>query len=306
MSGTRFIEIAKDPARLSLRTGCLVVQREGVPDVMVPVFELSAVVLAHPRTSITQPAMDALMGAGVPLLVCNASMLPSGLMLPLDGHSLQTQRMIAHAAMGLSLKKRVWQQVVKTKILAQAVTLEGLHGDDGGLRNLAATVRSGDPKNVEATAAQRYWPLVFRDPDFRRRFDAPGRNALLNYGYAILRACMARAICAAGLHPSLGVHHHHRENAFCLADDLFEPYRPLVDAEVAKISGESGLEPSLDSQSKLRLVELLELRLQIQASLPDMRSVSECMGATAFSFAQSLGEPAASARLVYPLGLTQW
>jgi len=311
MAGERFLEIAKDPARVALRHGCLIVQREGVPDVSVALFELSAVVLANPQCSITQPAMNALMEAGVPLLVCDGSFLPSGMMLPLRANTLQTQRMIAQAAAKPTLKKRLWQQVVRTKIRAQAAALVGLHQDDGGLNALVELVKSGDPTNVEARAAQRYWPLLFRDPEFRRRFEADDQNRLLNYGYAILRAAVGRAICAAGLHPTIGLHHHGRENPFCLADDLIEPYRPLVDGEVAKMAGERGRNCPLDASSKQRLIELLDLRLQTQRGQADMRTVSECIGRTAFSLAASFGgvrsgKTEKADQIFFPLGLVEW
>lgn len=166
MAHERFLEIAKDPAQLSLRSGCLVVKRAGLPDVSLVVGELSAVVLANPQCTITQPAMSTLMEIGVPLLVCDGSLLPNGLMLPLRANSLQTQRMLAQAAAGIALKKRLWQHVIRSKIRAQAAALEDLHSDDGGLRALAERVRSGDPTNVEATAAQRYWPLLSEIPTF--------------------------------------------------------------------------------------------------------------------------------------------
>lgn len=308
MPGDRFIEIAKDPAKVSLRHGCIVVWREGLPEAVVATFDLSAVVLAHPQCSITQPAMNALMEAGVPLLVCDGSFLPSGMMLPLSANTLQTQRMIVQAATKLPIKKRLWQQIVRTKIQAQGAALLGLHNDDGGLPAMANRVKSGDPMNVEATAAQRYWPLLFRDPEFRRRFEAPDQNRLLNYGYSILRAAVGRAVCAAGLHPSLGLHHKGRENPFCLADDLMEPYRPLVDSEVAKMAGERGRDCPLDGDSKRRLIELLDLRLQTARGTPDMRSVSECIGRTAFSLAEALGATRGGEadRLLYPVGLVEW
>lgn len=311
MARDRFLEIAHEPARVCLRTGCIVVQREGVPDVTMTTFELSAVVLAHPQCSITQPAMAALMEAGVPLLVCDSSFLPSGMMLPLRANSLQTQRMLAQASTKAPVKKRLWQQIIRTKILAQGAALVGLHQDDGGLPELASRVRSGDPANVEATAAQRYWPLLFRDPDFRRRHEAEDQNRLLNYGYAIMRAAVGRAICAAGLHPTIGLHHKGRGNAFCLADDLVEPYRPLVDGEVAKMAGERGRDCPLDAASKQRLLELLDLRLQGRRGEADMRTVSECIGRTAFSLAEVFGgvrtERSVTAdRLFFPLGLVEW
>jgi len=308
MPRERFIEIARDPARLSLRHGCLVVFRDGMPDVIVAITELSAVVLAHPQSSISQPAMNALMEHGVPLLVCDSSFLPSGLMLPMRANTLQTQRMIAQATAKQPITKRLWQQIVRVKIRAQATALIGLHADDGGLQALVKLVRSGDPTNIEARAAVRYWPLLFRDPVFRRRFDAEDQNRLLNYGYAIIRAAVGRAICAAGLHPSIGLHHHGRDNPFCLADDLMEPYRPLVDAEVAKLAGEHGRDCPLDSMSKQRLIEILDLRLQADRGKPDLRTVSECIGRTAYSLAEAFGgvRNAETDRLFFPVGLVEW
>jgi CRISPR-associated protein Cas1 len=311
MARDRFLEIAREPARVCLRMGRIVVQREGVPDVTLTTFELSAVVLAHPQCVITQPAMAALMEAGVPLLVCDSSFLPSGMMLPLRANALQTERMLAQAAAKAPVKKRLWQQIIRTKILAQGAALVGLHQDDGGLTELASRVRSGDPTNVEATAAQRYWPLLFRDPEFRRRHEADDQNRLLNYGYAIMRAAVGRAVCAAGLHPTIGVHHKGRGNPFCLADDLVEPYRPLVDGEVAKMAGERGRDCPLDAASKQRLLELLDLRLQARRGEADMRTVSECIGRTAFSLAEVFGgvrseRSGAADRLFFPLGLVEW
>jgi CRISPR-associated protein Cas1 len=305
VAGGRFIEVARHAARISLRHGCLTVQREDAPDTVVPVFEVSAVVLAHPQAAITQPAMAALMAEGVPLVICDGSMLPAGMMLPLRGHTLQTQRMRAQVAASLPLRKRLWAGVVRAKLLAQATALEGLHGDDGGLRALAARVRSGDPDNAEAQGAARYWPLLFRDPLFRRRFDADDQNRLLNYGYAVIRAGVARAICASGLHPTIGLHHHGRENPYSLADDLMEPYRPLVDAEVAAMTGERGRDCPLDADAKARLIALLELRLHARRGAPDTVSVAEAMFSSAVSLA-GIYEGRGRDPIEYPWGLTHW
>lgn len=154
------------------------------------------------------------------------------MMLPLNANVLQSQRLAAQASAPLPLKKQLWKQIVRREILAQGELLAELRDGDHDLSELARAVRSGDPDNREAVAARRYWPVLFEDPNFHRRFDAPDANRLLNYGYAVLRAAMGRAMCGAGLHPALGLHHHHRENPFCLADDLMEPCRPLIDAAV--------------------------------------------------------------------------
>jgi len=163
------------------------------------------------------------------VVVCDAQHLPSGLLLPLDGNSLQTERFAAQLHAKLPLKKQLWQQTVAAKILNQALHLEH-HGKSAeALRRLAKQVQSGDKGNREAQAARLYWKALFEGEDFSRdRFGAPPNN-LLNYGYAILRAAVARALVSSGLLPTIGIHHTNRYNAFCLADDIMEPYRPFVD-----------------------------------------------------------------------------
>lgn len=314
--GGRFIEIAREPARLALRNGCVVVQRrtpEGgeLPEVVVPVGELASVVLAHPQASITHPAMAAMMAAGCSLIISDAELRPAGMMIPLVGGVLQTQRMLAQVAAPLPLRKRLWKQIVQVKVRSQAATLENLRPEfgDGGLRDLAAKVRSGDPANIEGQAAARYWPLLMAE-DFRRRFDAPDQNRLLNYGYAVLRAAVARAVVAVGLHPSLGLHHKARTNPFCLADDLMEPYRPLIDAEVAKIAGETGGDTPLDGPTKARLIELLDLRMDEAGAGTPMRPVCDHIGRTAWSLSEAFMKARRADResptLFYPKGLWKW
>ena len=144
------------------------------------------------------------------------------------------ERFSAQAGLSLPVRKRLWQQIARAKILAQARLLEERTGADHGSCGLASQVRSGDPANLEARAARIYWRKVFGEIEFRRDREQDGLNACLNYGYAVLRAIVARAICGAGLHPSLSLHHHNRYDAFCLADDLMEPFRPIVDRAVAR------------------------------------------------------------------------
>lgn len=304
-AGDKVIEIAAGAAKVALRHGCLVVTREGTPETSVPVREVGVLILAHPQAIATTPALHALMTEGATVLVCDGACLPAGLMLPLRANALQTQRMLAQAAASLPLRKRLWQQIVKAKVRAQGATLAVLHGDDGGLAALARSVRSGDPANVEATAAQRYWPLLFRDPEFRRRFDADDQNRLLNYGYAILRAAMGRAVCAAGLHPTIGLHHKSRENPWCLCDDLMEPYRPLVDYEVACLAADYGRNCPLDAESKRRLMGILSMRIGVGTPPhTESREVSDHLRRTAASLVQAFAGEADS--LEYPHGLFAW
>jgi CRISPR-associated protein Cas1 len=162
---------------------------------------------------------------------------------------------------------------------------------------LARQVRSGDPDNREAVAARRYWNRLFDDSGFRRRRDGDDQNRLLNYGYAVLRAAVARAICAVGLHPGLGVHHHHRSDAFCLADDLIEPYRPIVDAEVVEIAGEFGTDAPLDRPVKARLLGVLTQRW---ISDGEDRAILDLIARSARSLAATLLDREQQFRLSLP------
>lgn len=201
--------------------------------------------------------------AGGVFVTCDRNLLPVAMMLPLDGHSTQAERFIAQAAAPAPLRKRLWKQIVRAKIAAQGRLLQRLHGDDAGLAALAAMVRSGDTANVEARASRRYWKRLFDDPTFRRRRETDDQNRMLNYGYAVLRAIVARAICAAGLHPTLGLHHHNRYNAFCLADDLIEPLRPLVDRAVVEAMSECDGRTELDKKAKHLLLSALTGRVMV-------------------------------------------
>lgn len=290
-AGHRVLEFSLGQAHLALRYEQLLIRRDGMPDVTAPIAEIAVVVLASRMVTCTLPVLDALMRHGAALIVCDEAMHPSGMMLPLAGHFQQTRRMIAQATASLPARKQVWKQIVVAKVMAQAANLATLRGHDGGLGVLARQVRSGDPKNIEAQAAQRYWPLLFNDPLFRRRFDAPDQNRLLNYGYAVLRATVGRAIVASGLHPSLGVHHHARENPFCLADDLMEPYRPLIDAEVVEIVGEWGGDVLLTGKIKERLVRVMHEHLaHPRGKAGEQRTIFEWIARSAASLGRILGD----------------
>jgi len=279
----RVLDFSLGQAHLSMRYEQLVVRRDGLPETTVPMAETAVVIMASREVTCTLSVLDGLMRHGAAIVVCNATMLPTGMMLPIAAHTLQTQRIIAQTLAPLPLRKRLWQQIVKRKILAQAEMLQTLHEDDGDLVVLAERVRSGDPTNVESTAAQRYWQCLFRDPDFRRRRDAEDQNRLLNYGYAVLRAAVARALCAAGLHPSVGLHHHGRNNAYCLADDLMEPYRPMIDGEVFAIVAERGKDAPMDGSTKAALVGVMHRRLVHRG---EKRTVMEWISRSAASLAR--------------------
>ena len=253
----RIIDLAEQPARLSIRNSCLVISRADEPETTIPVGEVAVLSLANPQLLLSQPVLAELASAGATVLVCDRKHMPAAMLLPLVGHFTQGERFARQAAASLPTRKRLWQTIVRAKVRAQARLLADLRGHDAGLSELLAKVRSGDPDNVEADAARRYWPALFLDRRFRRDRFAGRQNHLLNYGYAVLRAIVARSVCAAGLHPSLGLHHHNRYDAFCLVDDLIEPFRPLVDRTTAEYCDAHGPLAPLDREAKAALIGCL-------------------------------------------------
>lgn len=233
------VEFSTYGTRLSVAHRQLVVERPELPRITLPIEDLGVVIVDDVRATYTQSVFLELLQAGATVMVSGKDHLPLGMMLPLDAHHIQTERHRAQIEAGQPIKKRIWQAIIATKIAQQGQVLRHFTGDHEGLIPMARRVRSGDPDNLEAQAAQRYWPHLFGKA-FRRDRDAEGINALLNYGYAVIRAAVARAVVAAGLIPSLGVFHRNRANPFCLADDLLEAYRPFVDWRVKLLLNENG------------------------------------------------------------------
>lgn len=277
----RIIEIGESSARLRVSHRQLVIAAGERPEARIPLDDLGVLILSHPQISLTQPVLAELTEAGGSIVVCNGSRMPCGMVLPTAAHSTQTERMRAQIELPKPKCKRVWQQLVRGKIAAQVTILRQHTGQDHGLPKLARQVRSGDPSNVEAWAAKRYWNALFGS-DFRRDRDLPGRNAMLNYGYAVLRAVVARAICAAGLHPSIGVHHHNRGNAFCLADDLMEPYRPIIDDAVVELIERVGEIDELSTEVRRELLVALTGTVLVEGQV---RSLFDAVSRTASSLA---------------------
>ena len=227
----------------------------------VPLEDIGLLILDAIDTTYTHHVLIQALQAGAVIVPCGQDHLPVGLYLP-QNNTLQTQRIIAQTSALLPLKKRLWKQLIQAKVRHQARVL-GVDTVAGGmLVNLAKEVRSGDPTNIEAQAARKYWPVLL-GPSFRRNRDGDPPNNLLNYGYMAMRACVARAICGAGLHPSLGLHHHNRGNPFCLADDLLEPLRPIVDREVRQLVGQG--QKHICRDTKVRLLSLLTVEIEVAA-----------------------------------------
>ena len=243
------VELATPGTRLSVAHRQLVIERPDHAKATLPIEDLGVVIVDDVRATYTQAVFLELLSAGATVMVTGRDHLPVGMMLPLDAHHVQTERHRAQVSASEPTRKRIWQALIRTKITRQGEVLDHFTGSHGGLHPMARRVKSGDPDNLEAQAAQRYWPRLF-GADFRRDRSAEGVNALLNYGYAVVRAATARALVAAGLIPSLGVFHRHRANPFCLADDLLEPYRPYVDWRVKLlVDGHDGAAPGLDERA---------------------------------------------------------
>lgn len=238
-----------NPAYLSLRNAQLVIKlpeivnNDTLPEhfkqsneVIKSIEDIGVVVLDNKQITITSGLLEALLENNSAVITCDSKSMPTGLMLPLCGNTTQSERFRQQIEASLPLKKQLWQQTIKTKIENQAAILKKYTGTEVRCMNIwAADVKSGDTENMEARAAAYYWKNLFPIDNFTRDREGIPPNNLLNYGYAILRAVVARGLVGSGLLPTLGIHHHSRYNAYCLADDIMEPYRPYVDELVYKI-----------------------------------------------------------------------
>ncbi|MCD8194064.1 MAG: type II CRISPR-associated endonuclease Cas1 [Tannerellaceae bacterium] len=287
-----------NPAYLSLWNEQLVIQRvDDGEKITRPIEDIGIVVLDHKQITVTQGVMERLLQNSCALITCDSRHMPTGLLLPLYGNTTQSERFREQLYASAPLRKQLWQQTIQQKIRNQAKVLEDLHGTV--VKNMMVwsnEVRSGDPDNLEARAAAYYWKNMFPFiEDFTRDREGIPPNNLLNYGYAILRAIIARALVISGLLPTLGIHHHNRYNAFCLADDIMEPYRPYVDAMVAEIveEGDDYCFLSKEIKAKLLTLPVQEVRIGGQRS-PLMIAASQT---TASLYKCFSGE---SRKIIYP------
>lgn len=246
-----------NPAHLSTRNQQLVVELkdEARTTKTLPIEDLGVIILEHPQITLTSNVLELLMDQQVAVITCNSRYMPSGMFLPLDGNSEQTERIRTQLESSLPLKKQLWQQTVRAKIMNQAMVLERLGVPNQRLLHLQNDVLSGDTTNCEAQAASHYWGKIYGG-NFVRSRDPETPNAQLNYGYAILRSVVARALTASGMLPSIGIHHRNKYNAFCLADDIMEPYRPYVDWLVLNLPGLDEATEGLTREHKIELLKL--------------------------------------------------
>lgn len=267
-----------NPAYLSLRNDQLVIKLPEVekstslPDtfkeqseITKPIEDLGIVVLDHKQITITSGLLESLLENNCAVITCDSKSMPVGLMLPLYGNTTQNERFRQQLDASLPLKKQLWQQTIKMKIDNQASVLKYCLGEEMKcMRIWADEVKSGDSDNLEARAAAFYWKNLFAGiVGFTREREGIPPNNLLNYGYAILRAVVARALVTSGLLPTLGIHHHNRYNAYCLADDIMEPYRPYIDELVFGLVKMYGVNLELTKEIKSHLLVIPTLEVNI-------------------------------------------
>ena len=284
----RILDFSMQPGRLRYGNGLLVLERRDEADVTFPIGEIACVILGHPQITVTQAALGQLAKAGIAVICCDEKFRPSGMLLPLDAHHRQSQRFEMQAKLTVPRKKRLWQTMVVAKIAAQGRVLEEFFGLDYGLAQYARRVGSGDAANVEAQAARRYWTLLFAGSDarFRRANEDDPRNHLLDYGYGVLRSVVARALCASGLHPALGIHHRNAYNPFPLADDMMEAFRPAVDRVVMGEIRASESVLALTPERKRALISAITARYWVEG---ETRTLLDVIGIACQRLAAVIG-----------------
>lgn len=284
-----------NPCRLSVKDKQMVVDlRDSGETKTAPVEDLGFVVLENHQINISLPLIDELVKNNVAVVFCDGNFHPASMLLNLNGHHLQQELFRYQIEAGITIKKNLWKQTVEAKIRNQAALLKYLGKEYKHVAYYATQVKSGDTDNREGAASRIYWPVLFGD-DFTRTRDGPPPNNMLNYTYAVLRAAVARALAGSGLLATFGIHHHNRYNAFCLADDIMEPYRPFVDGMVYQLYEIYGDIEDLRTELKMKLLEILSVDVWFkQKKRPLMVGLSSTTASLARCFA---GE---AKRIEYP------
>ena len=253
----RIVEVSQGGTYLSIALGQLVIRRGDEEMGRIPCEDIGVLLIDHGGTIYTHTVLTELLGHKAAVVLCDGRHHPVGMLLPVESNSLQSERFREQIAAKEPLKKQLWKQLVRGKIAHQAELLKDEPATHRALKNLRKEVKSGDPSNVEAQASRKFWPVYAQDTQFRRDVDGAPPNNLLNYGYTVMRAAVARALCCAGLLCTLGIHHRNRYNAFCLADDVMEPFRGYVEAKVREICHSEDDIEELSQGIKGRLLEVL-------------------------------------------------
>jgi CRISPR-associated protein Cas1 len=260
----RIVEITSARTHLSIKYGQLIIKEENEQVASIPCEDIGVLLVDHQGTCYTHCVFTELLQCGAAVVLCGSNHHPKGMLLPIETNSVQTERFRQQVEAKEPVKKRLWKQIVQAKIKHQAK----LAGKDSDIYKtlmvLRHRVRSGDPSNIEAQASRKFWPVYLQEmgssslpQTFRRDINGAPPNNMLNYGYMVMRAAVARALCSAGLLPCLGIHHRNRYNSFCLADDLVEPFRGFVEAKIREIYINDGPVDDLDQSTKAKLLEVL-------------------------------------------------
>ena len=284
----RVIELNQDGVYAGLDRGFMEIRQEREAIGRVPIADIGVLLISSHGATLSTPLVNEILKANGMIVFTGEKYMPTGFVWPLGRHSREKEILHLQIETSKPLQKRCWQKIVEMKLRFQAQVLKAATGGDEGLEELAKLVDSGDSKNLEAQGAQRYWKAMY-GVEFRRRKATHQEDLYLNYGYAVLRSCVARAVAAAGLNPSLGIHHHNLENAFCLVDDLMEPFRPLVDWQVWHLSEDEeetdwgGISPEI----KRTLAKVLYLDLMLEGKVSPAKTAIESL---IQSFVRSLRE----------------
>jgi CRISPR-associated protein Cas1 len=268
----KIVEISRERTSLSIKYGQLIIKQDGKETSSVPCEDIGVLLVDNQATNYTHCVFTELLKQGAAVVLCDDSHLPAGMLLPIESNSIQTERCAKQIKAKEPLKKKLWQQIVRAKIKHQAKLVKDDTQIHKALTALISQVRSGDPSNIEAQASKKFWSAYLQDltdsstslgMTFHRNIEGKPPNNLLNYGYMVMRAAVARAICSAGLLPSVGLHHRNKYNAFCLADDLVEPFRGFVEAKVREIIQSGEDYEDLTQPIKARLLEVLYEEVEI-------------------------------------------
>jgi len=288
--------VLSNKAYLKKENEQLVIQ-QGEESKTVPIEDIGILILESHQCTITESAISALMANNTAVISCTAAHHPDGLMLPFAGNVLHTAVLRDQVAASIPLRKQLWQQTIKAKLSNQASVLKMLGTNAEPIEYWARKVRSGDPDNYEGRGAAHYWKLFFPpEYNFLREPEGLSPNSLLNYGYTIIRAAMARAIVGSGLHPAIGLHHKNQYNPFCLADDLMEPYRPFLDIIVRRLCIEHGRFIELTTAIKKELLNILGVDTWIEE---ERKPLLLALTSTAASLAKCYAKE--TKQMVYPI-----
>ncbi len=285
-----------NPYYLSLKDRQLQVsERGGMVLKSAPIEDIGFLVLDHPQISFTMKLVEELNENNVATVFCDSKHMPSSMLLPLDAHHIQSELFREQINASEPLKKNLWKQTIEAKIRNQSLLLDKLGKSSSQLKTIGRSVKSGDSDNREGFAARVYWNALLGKEFIRDRYGLPP-NLFLNYGYIILRSAVARSLAGSGLLATLGIHHRNRYNAFCLADDIMEPYRPYVDEIAYDLDEKYPFTTSLAKEHKAELLQLMTVDVKIgENKRPLMIALSHTTASLARCFT---GE---TRKVVYPV-----